>query len=273
MEDIPVVIVCGGQGTRMRGSTSRKKELVEIGGRPILWHVMRIFSAHGCRRFVLALGYGQDQIRRYFLEYEPMTRDVTMQLGGVSNASTEQGQSGRSQPAYHGEISHPTWEVSLVDTGLNTEKASRISKVADYLQADRFFVAYGDDVSDVDLTDLIRFHKAHGKLATITAVQINLPYGVVEANEGGRVTGFAERPRLPYWINGGFMLFEREVLDLMSQKEDVNLETEVMPVLAERGELMIYRHEGFWQSMNTMKDTLLLEKIWQQNPPWKVWED
>lgn len=264
MEDIPVVIVCGGQGTRMRGSTSRKKELVEIGGRPILWHVMRIFSAHGCHRFVLALGYGQDQIRRYFLEYEPMTRDVTLQLGGAGN--------GRSHTTYHGELTHPTWQVSLVDTGLNTEKASRITKVADYLQADRFFVAYGDDVSDVNLTDLIRFHKAHGKLATITAVQVNLQYGVVEADADGLVTGFAERPQLPYWINGGFMLFEREALDLMSVKENVNLETDVMPVLAERGELMIYRHTGFWQSMNTMKDTMMLEEIWQKKPPWKVWD-
>ena len=265
MEDIPVVIVCGGQGTRMRGSTSRKKELVEVGGRPILWHVMRIFSAHGCRRFVLALGYGQDQIRRYFLEYEPMTRDVTLQLGGPKN--------GRSHTTYHGEFTHPTWDVSLVDTGLNTEKASRIAKVSDYLDADRFFVAYGDDVSDVNLTDLIQFHKSHGKLATITAVQVNLQFGVVEADGEGLVTGFTERPRLPYWINGGFMLFEREVLDLMNQTENVNLETDIMPVLAERGELMIYRHNGFWQSMNTMKDTMLLEKIWQKNPPWKVWEE
>jgi glucose-1-phosphate cytidylyltransferase len=264
MEDIPVVIVCGGQGTRMRGSTSRKKELVEVGGRPILWHVMRIFSAHGCRRFVLALGYGQDQIRRYFLEYEPMTRDLTLQLGGPGN--------GRSPATYHGEYNHPTWDVSLIDTGLNTEKASRIARVADYLDADRFFVAYGDDVSDVDLTDLIRFHKAHGKLATITAVQVNLQYGVVEADDEGLVTGFIERPQLPYWINGGFMLFEHDVLDLMSTNENVNLETDVMPTLAKRGELMIYRHHGFWQSMNTMKDTMLLEKIWQKNPPWKVWE-
>ncbi|PID85693.1 MAG: glucose-1-phosphate cytidylyltransferase, partial [Chloroflexi bacterium] len=120
----------------MRGSTSRKKELVEVGGRPILWHVMRIFSAHGCHRFVLALGYGQDQIRRYFWEYEPITRDVTLHLGGADN--------GRSHATFHSEFNHPPWDVSLVDTGLNREKASRIAQLSEYLHADRFFVAYGD---------------------------------------------------------------------------------------------------------------------------------
>ena len=134
-------------------------------------------------------------------------------------------------------------------------------------------MAYGDDVSDVNLTDLIRFHKAHGKMATITAVQTNLQYGVVEATNDGLVTGFSERPQLPYWINGGFMLFEREVLDLIGPGDDVNLETEILPRLAEQSQLMIYRHTGFWQSMNTMKDTMLLEEIWQKDPPWKVWED
>lgn len=264
--DIPVVIVCGGQGTRMRGSTTRKKELVEVGGRPIIWHVMRIFSAHGSSRFVLTLGYGADQIRRYFAEYEIMTRDLTLHLGQQEAAQTA--------VSWHGPSSQPAWTVSLVDTGLRTEKASRIAKVADYLNEDRFFVAYGDDVSDVDLTRLVAFHQEHGKLATITAVQVDLQYGVVEASEEGLVSGFVERPRLPYWINGGFMLFERSVLDLMAARpDDVNLETEVLPELARQQQLMIYRHDGFWQSMNTMKDTMLLEKIWQQNPPWKVWED
>ncbi|MCA9969068.1 MAG: NTP transferase domain-containing protein [Anaerolineales bacterium] len=264
-ESIPVVIVCGGQGTRMRGSTARKKELVEVGERPILWHVMRIFSAHGHTRFVLTLGYGADQIRRYFMEYEMMTRDLTLNLGHGDNAP--------AGVAFHGRPNHPTWQVSLVDTGLLTEKASRIARVADYLSGDRFWVAYGDDVSDVDLTRLLAFHKAHGRLATITAVQVNLPYGVVEADEAGVVSGFVERPRLPYWINGGFMLFERAVLDMMAAGDDVNLETDVLSQLAAQQQLMIYRHTGFWQSMNTMKDTLLLEKIWQENPPWKVWDD
>jgi len=246
----------------MRGSTATKKELIEVGGRPILWHVMRIFSAHGFNRFVLTLGYRAEDIKRYFLEYETLSRDFTLEVGN-----------GRSTPQLHGQAIHPTWQVTLVDTGLRTEKATRIAQVSPYLAGDRFFVAYGDDVSDVDLSALVRFHQAHGKLATITAVQVNLPYGIVEADENGLATGFVERPRLPYWINGGFMLFETAVLDMMVAGNDVNLETEILPKLASQGQLMIYRHTGFWQSMNTLKDTIILENIWQDNPPWKVWED
>lgn len=265
MDDIPVVIVCGGQGTRMRGSTAIKKELVEIGGRPILWHVMRIFSSHGFNRFILTLGYGSDQIRGYFLNYENMSRDLTLRLGGV-DIQDPKSELDTGSP-------HPPWHVSLVNTGLYTDKASRISLVADKIGSDRFFIAYGDDVSDVDLGALVRFHRAHGKLATITAVQVDLQYGVVDADEAGLVSGFVERPRLPYWINGGFMLFEHAVLELMANGDDVSLESTVLPKLAQREELMIYRHTGFWQSMNTMKDTLTLERIWQDNPPWKVWND
>ena len=263
MDNIPVVILCGGQGTRMRGSTATKKELVQIGGRPILWHVMRIFSAHGFNEFVLTLGYRSQDVKQYFLDYEPLARDLTLRLGGSSEGAAVL----RSQPT------HPEWQVSLVETGLHTEKGTRIAMVADYLPGDRFFVAYGDDVSDVDLTALVDFHLRHGKLATVTAVQVELQYGVVEADDSGLVSGFVERPKLPHWINGGFMLFEKPVLDMMADGDDVNLETEILPHLAAQQQLMIYRHHGFWQSMNTMKDTMTLEKIWQQNPPWKVWED
>ncbi len=267
MEDIPVVIVCGGQSTRMRAGTDDdiKKELVEVGGRPIIWHVMRIFSAHGFNRFILALGYKGDQIRRYFAEYDTMLRDVTLRLGATDRAAVP--------VQIHNQIRHPAWEVTLVDTGLQADKATRIARVAQFLGGQRFFVAYGDDVSNVDLRALVKFHSAHGKLATITAVQVNLQYGVVEADEEGLVNRFVERPRLPYWINGGFMLFERQALDLMAAGSDVNLETEVLPKLAHDRQLMIYRHAGFWQSMNTFKDTLELENAWQQNPPWKIWAD
>jgi glucose-1-phosphate cytidylyltransferase len=265
MAEIPVVILCGGQGTRMRGETLTKKELVNIGGRPIIWHVMRIFSAYGHNRFVLTLGHLAEQMKRYFLEYEAMSRDFSLQVG-------DYGPDGRHEITFHKAPEHPPWQVTLVDTGADTEKGSRIAQVAPYLTSDRFFVSYGDDVSDVNLKSLVDFHCRHGRLATITAVQINLPYGVVEAEESGLVTGFVERPALPHWINGGFMLFERPVLELMVNGDNVNLETEVLPQLVAQNQLMIYRHTGFWQSMNTMKDNLELEKIWRQNAAWKVWE-
>jgi glucose-1-phosphate cytidylyltransferase len=198
------------------------------------------------------------------MEYDWMTRDLTIQLGNDESTNDVRYARGWGQPA---------WEVSLVNTGLFTEKAQRIMRVANYIEEERFFAGYGDDVSDVDLSALVKFHKNHGRLATITAVQINLPYGVVDADDTGLVSGFIERPPLPHWINGGFMLFEREVLDIIATNQFENLETEVLPYLAEQNELMIYRHTGFWQSMNTMKDTLLLEKIWRENPPWKVWDE
>lgn len=262
MNNVPVVILCGGQGTRMRGQTLTKKELVEIGGRPIIWHVMQIFATYGHSNFFLTLGFQADQLKRYFLEYEVHNRDLTITVGnreGVPNVN------------FHEDINHPNWNVSLIDTGLYTEKASRIGKVGKYLTEDRFFVAYGDDVSDIDLTELVKFHRDHGKLATLTGVQIDLPYGVVHADEAGLVYGFEERPRLDHWINGGFMLFERQVLDRISDGDDINLETNILPTLAADNQLAIYRHHGFWQSMNTMKDNILLEDLWQQGAPWKVW--
>lgn len=262
MKQIPVVILCGGQGTRMRGQTLTKKELVQIGGRPVLWHVMRIFSAHGFNRFILTLGYESQQIRRYFLDYEAMTRDLSLRLGFKV---------GENRLEFQSENDHPDWEVFLCETGLRTDKASRVARVRQHLTEDLFFVAYGDDVSDVNIQKLVDFHHSHGKSATITAVRIQLPYGVVEADESGLVQGFQERPYLERWINGGFMLFNRSVLDLMADGDDVSLEQGVLPQLAEQGQLMIYRHAGFWQSMNSMKETIFLEKLWQSGAPWKVW--
>lgn len=266
MSDIPVVILCGGQGTRMRGNTLTKKELVEIGGRPVIWHVMRTFSAHGHNRFILTLGFQAEQMRRYFLEYDAMQRDFTVHLGEPGNHGNH------PQLTFHSAVDHPHWQVTLADTGLYTEKGSRISRVAQHLDGDeRFFVSYGDDVSDVDLTALEQFHRSHGKLATVTSVQVNFSYGILETDGSDRVVAYEQYPQLPYWINGGFMLFEREVLELLSRGDDVKLESDVLTELARQGELMCYRHRGFWQSMNTMKDNILLEELWQQGAPWKVW--
>ena len=181
----------------MRGGTLTKKELVDIGGRPIIWHVMRIFSGFGHSRFILPLGHEAAQIKQYFLNYEAMTHDFTVRTGRR-----------RRHIAYHGDESHPEWEVSLVDTGLQTEKASRVARVATYIDGDRFFLTYGDGVSDIDIDDLLRFHLDHGRLATITAIRPeHYQYGTMEANDAGLVSRYEQYPSLPYWINGGFMIF------------------------------------------------------------------
>ncbi len=263
--DIPVVIMCGGSGTRF-GNTLTKKELVDIGGRPLLWHVMRIFSAFGHNRFVLALGHMGDQVRRYFLEYEAMTRDTTVHLADAG------GENGRSRLTFGGTYEHPPWEVTLVDTGLETGRAARLLQVERYLGNGRFFVAYGEAVANVDLRALTNFHIQHGKIATITGVRIASQYGKIEADEQGRIHGFSEKPELPYWVNGGFMLFEPAFLQLVRQQyRDDLMETDLMPQLLAQNELMLYRHSGYWQSMKTLKDALKLKEDWQQSQPWKVW--
>ncbi|MDX1417905.1 MAG: sugar phosphate nucleotidyltransferase [Candidatus Promineifilaceae bacterium] len=263
MSDIPVVIFCGGEGTRMRGGTLTKKELVEIGDRPIIWHVMRIFSAYGFNRFVLPLGYEAQQIKRYFLNYEGLTRDFTVRVGRR-----------RNHIAYHGEELHPEWEVTLVDTGRGTDKASRVYRVQDYLTADRFFLTYGDGVSDINIGRLLEFHLAHGRLATITAVQpAHYQYGVMQANDEGLVSHYEEYPSLPYWINGGFMLFEKEALTYMKDGANLALETGVLQELIAKRQVMMYRHDGYWRSMDTLKDAIDLEKEWHHRAPWKIWQD
>ncbi len=259
--NIPVVIFCGGEGTRMKGGTLTKKELVEIGGRPIIWHVMRIFSGYGHNQFVLPLGYEARQIKRYFLNYEAMTRDFTVRVGRREN-----------EISFHGEESHPEWEVSLVDTGRRTDKASRVARVADYLHGDRFFLTYGDGLSDINIDDLLAFHRAHGRLATITAIRpAHYQYGIMEADDSGLISRYEQYPSLPYWINGGFMLFEREALSYMQNGDDVPLETGVLQEMIAMDQVMMYRHEGFWRSMDTLKDAIDLQQIWLDGAPWKVW--
>ncbi|MCP4359418.1 MAG: NTP transferase domain-containing protein [Chloroflexi bacterium] len=265
MPDIPVIILCGGQGTRM-GNTLTKKELVDIGGRPLLWHVMRIFSAYGHNRFILALGHQGDQVRRYFLEYEAMTRDATIHLANPANDD------GRPHLTFEGEYEHPPWEVTMVDTGLDSGRAVRLLQLADYLGGGRFFAAYGEAVADIDLDALVQFHESHGKMATITGIRFSSQYGKIEADGDGRITQFEEKPKLPYWVNGGFMLFEPAFLDLIHQNYRPDLmETDIMPQLMHSGDLMLYQHTGYWQSMKTLKDALRLKDDWRQSKPWRMW--
>ena len=244
----------------MQGARTSKKELVEIGDQPILWHVMKIYAEHGHTRFILALGHEAGAIKRYFLEYEPMNYDFTIPLG-QPNAVT-----------YHQTNAEETWRVTLADTGLETAKGSRIYRAAKYIDDDTFFVTYGDGVGDIDLEALLAFHQEHGRLATVTGVRPRSQYGILEIGEDDCVTRFGEKPELKHWINAGFMVFERAVLDCLSDGDSVDLERETLPRLAGQGELMMYRHTGFWRSMDTFKDALALDRIWRESAPWKVWD-
>jgi glucose-1-phosphate cytidylyltransferase len=256
---LPVVILVGGQGTRMRGDTPTKKELVEVGDRPILWHVMKIFAAYGHNNFVLTLGHQADALKRYFLEYEPMTRDFSVRLG---NAGAVQ---------YHQSNQDEDWLVTLADTGLLTEKGSRIRRIARYIDTDTFFVTYGDGVGDIDIDALLNFHFAHGRIATLTGVRARWQYGILQADAEGQVWGFEEKPLLDYWINGGFMVFQRAIFDYLGEGDDVDLEKETLPWLADEGQLVMYRHPGFWRSMDTFKEAQLLDELWRTEAPWKAW--
>ena len=271
---LPVVILCGGQSTRMqgvgevrnglvevgvRGAAPTKKELVEVGGRPILWHVMKIYAAFGHARFILTLGHQAEAIKRYFLEYESMNYDFTIRLGHTCAVT------------YHQPKIEEDWSVTLADTG-DAEKGSRIYRVAQYIDSDTFFVTYGDGVGDLDIDALLAFHREHGRLATVTGVHPRSQYGIVQVDGGGQVTGFIQKPQLEHWINAGFMVFERQVLDYLSGDDDIHLEREALPRLAADGQLMMYRHVGFWRSMDTFKEALELDTVWRDSAPWKTWD-
>lgn len=256
-ERLPVIILCGGQGVRMQSPTN--KVLTDIGGRPILWHVMRIYAAFGHTRFILALGHQAEDIKRYFLEYNLLRCDMTLRLGRPDSV------------VYHCAEHEAEWEITLVDTGTNVEKGTRIRCAARYVDTQTFAVAYGEALGNIDLDALLAFHRRHGRLATVTGVRLQSHLGIFELDESGEVSGFREKPELDHWVNAGFMFFERGVLDYMDG-EDVHLEREVLPRLVADRQLMMYRHTGFWRSMKTFKDALDLETVWHESQPWKVWE-
>jgi glucose-1-phosphate cytidylyltransferase len=233
------VILCGGRGTRLRERTeSLPKPLVEIGDKPIVWHVISIYAAQGFRRFRLLTGYKGEQIERW--------AEQTEWPSGV--------------------------EVSCIDTGLDTPTGGRVKVAGPSLPPGPFCLTYADGVADIDLSALVRAHTERGGLATVTVVRPSLQFGVAELGEGDRVLGFEEKPALDRWINGGFFCFEPGVLDYL--EEDSVLEREPLERLAADGQLNAYRHEGFWDCMDTYKDSILLNDMWKSGvPPWKVWAE
>lgn len=254
-----VVILAGGLGTRLREETEYKpKPMVEIGGRPILWHIMKMYAHFGFTQFVLCLGYKGDVIRDYFIDYELRNSDVTLTLGSRSMEIHRQ----------HGEQG---WRVCLAETGGRTLTGGRVKRVAQYLDDEQFMVTYGDGLADIDLCDLVEHHRHHGKLGTVTAVRPLSRYGELSVSDG-MVKVFREKPQVQEgWINGGFFVFDRRVLDLISGDEE-SLEQGLLEKLVERGELGVYQHSGFWQCMDTYREMQLLNELWHSGKaPWARW--
>jgi len=253
-----VVILAGGLGTRLGEETEvRPKPMVEIGGRPILWHILKHYSHHGFNDFFIALGYKSEYIKRYFLDYAALSGSLRLSTG-----------SNRVEPL---DRECEDWHLHLMDTGAATNTGGRVRRLADHLRADTFMVTYGDGVADVDLNALLAFHRRHGKIATVTAVRPPARFGGL-LFDGDMVKEFTEKPQAGEgWINGGFLVFEPAIFDYLTD-DQTSLEALTLERVAATGQLAAFKHDGFWQCMDTLRDKLLLEDLWQKGkPPWKVW--
>lgn len=253
-----VVILAGGLGTRISEESHLKpKPMIEIGGKPILWHIMKIYSAHGLNDFIICLGYKGYLVKEYFANYFLHMSDVTFDM--VNN-----------EMHVHHRNAEP-WQVTLVDTGENTMTGGRLRRVSHYLDDKTFCFTYGDGLANIDITSLLAFHRSHGKMSTVTAVQPPGRYGSLE-RDGNAVRSFVEKPRGDGgWINGGFFVLEKSVLDFI-EGDKTSWEEAPMRQLAQQGELMSYEHAGFWQAMDTLREKNLLEQLWQSGEaPWRHW--
>jgi glucose-1-phosphate cytidylyltransferase len=258
-----VAILCGGKGTRLQERTeSIPKPLVEVGGRPILWHIMKIYSHYGFNDFVLLLGYKGERIKEYF---------VTGDLWRRHNFTLATAPNNHPRIEYL-EQDAEEWRITFVETGEETNTGGRIKRAEAYLGGDTFMVTYGDGVADIDLLDLVRCHKAHGKTATITAVTPRSQFGILRIDESGIVRDFVEKPPMNDWVNGGFFVFQKEVFEHLD--EESVLEQQPLRGLAQAGQIAAYKHPGFWNCMDTYKDAVALDTLWNsKRAHWKVWQE
>ena len=257
---VKAVLLAGGLGTRMREETEfRPKPMVEIGGRPVLWHIMKLLGQQGLQDFVVCAGYKSETIKHYFLNYLALNQDFTVNLGD------------RTQIEYHGAHDESDWRVTVADTGATTMTGGRIRRIRSFVDGERFLCTYGDGVADIDLDALLKFHKAHGRIATMTAVQPESRFGVIDLEDDGAVRRFKEKPQLDDWINIGYFIFEPEIFDYLDGDSTV-LEQEPLARLAEDGQIAAYQHTGFWQPMDTYRESQMLNELWETgNAPWRSW--
>lgn len=254
-----VVILCGGQGTRLREETEyRPKPLVPIGEAPILWHIMKLYGHHGFNDFVLCLGYKGRMIKEFFMDYEWDVFDFSMNLRSKEHN-------------WHRTHELEDWTITFANTGAETMTGGRVKAIRKYIGDSDFMLTYGDGVGNIDIAKLLEFHKSHGKMVTITVVHPVSKFGIIKSDDRGTSgVEFVEKPPLHDWISGGFMVCKPEFFDLLT---DTMFEQSVLPDLAKKGEIAIFQHAGFWHAMDTYKDFLDLNKLWSEgNAPWKVWK-
>ena len=254
------VILAGGLGTRLREETEFKpKPMIPIGGKPILWHIMKTYAHLDNNNFIICTGYRGEVIREYFKNFDSLNLDITVKIGRPNVIQM------------HGNLVEEGWNVTISDTGAETMTGGRLYKIRDYVGSETFFCTYGDGVSNININNLLEFHKTHGRIATITTVNPVSRFGSLDLNFDGSVDKFREKPQTEGWINAGFFVFEKKIFDYLS--EDSILEGEPLYRLAEEGQLTAYKHRDFWQPMDTYRETVLLNKMWQDNSaPWKVWK-
>jgi len=253
------LILAGGLGTRLREETDFKpKPMVDVGGRPIIWHIMKNLSIQGMNDFTIATGYKGEYIKDYFLNYHSRNNDVTLNLGKNSSV------------IHHGLHDESNWRVTIANTGELTMTGGRVFRSLKYLEDDRFLCTYGDGLADLNLKELMDFHLAHGKKATVTTVQPLSRFGVMDVDSYGVVTQFREKPIMDGWVNAGFFVFEKSIVEYLD--ENCILEQEPLAKLAAEGELVAYRHHGFWQPMDTLRESIFLNEMWSEgSAPWKNW--
>jgi glucose-1-phosphate cytidylyltransferase len=259
---VKVVILCGGMGTRLREETEyRPKPMVEIGGRPILWHIMKIYAFYGFNDFILCLGYKGSMIKEYFLNYRAMSNDFTIHLGRDNHSIT-----------YHTEHDEQDFSVTLADTGDDANTGSRVAQIAPYIDGDDFMVTYGDGLADINIKALVDFHRNHGRTATMMTYRPTSRYGKLQLDDQGHVREFVEKPQLADWISGGFFVFRRGFFNYLSTDYGCVMETSPLAQAAADGELIGYRHDGFFHAMDTYKEHLYLNELWNSGKaPWKIW--